>query len=156
MKAVSGVGREAKKRAGKRTVARRLALQLLYEHDIRGEIDERRISVFLRHFAPEGYVNRYVQRLISGVFVHRKELDAVISSLCRRWRYERISPVERSILRMGAYEMLHGDDVPPKTAIDEAVELAKRFATKEAASFVNGILHSLAVKEGLLDQSPQQ
>jgi N utilization substance protein B len=132
----------------RRTVARRLALQLLYEFDIRGELDDKRVGLFLRRFAPVGYINRYVRALLKGVLLHRKELDSLISNLCKKWDYERVSAVERSILRIAAYEMVYGG-VPAKSAIEEAVELAKRFASSDAASFINGILHSLATQKGL-------
>ena len=129
---------------------------MLYEYDLRGALDERRVRLFLKRFAPVDDVNSYARHLLNGVLVHRKELDGLVGGLCRNWGYERVSPVERSILRLAVYEMLYGADVPPKVAIDEAVELAKRFATKDAASFINGILHTLASGRGLLDQSPQQ
>jgi len=147
---------ERRRRAGKRTVARRLALQLLYEYDLRGALDERRVRLFLKRFAPVDDVNSYARCILNGVLVHRKELDSLIGGLCRNWGYERVSPVERSVLRIAVYEMLYGVDVPTKVAINEAVELAKRFATKDAASFINGILHTLASSKGLLGQSPQQ
>ncbi|MCX7702938.1 MAG: transcription antitermination factor NusB [Planctomycetota bacterium] len=132
------------KRIRRRTAARRLALQLLYEEIIRKKLDEERISSFLRRFAPLPPVRNYAKTLIQGVLAYKKELDSLLSCFSFHWDYRRVSPVERSILRLAAYEILY-EDVPIKSAIEEAVELAKLYATKEASSFVNGILHSFSI-----------
>ena len=84
--------------------------------------------------------NRYARRLTSGVLSRRIELDDIISSYSVDWNVERLGGAERSILRMGFYEMLYDEKLPPAIAINEAVDLIKKYGTSEAAKFVNGIL----------------
>lgn len=80
--------------------------------------------------------------LIRGVCAHRTEIDDVLARLSRKWRVERLARVDRTILRLGIYELAHREDVPARVAISEAVELAKRFGAEETPAFVNGLLDS--------------
>ncbi|MCL2165985.1 MAG: transcription antitermination factor NusB [Clostridiales bacterium] len=84
--------------------------------------------------------NRYARRLTSGVLSRKIELDEIIGSYSLDWNVERLGGAERSILRMGFYEMLFDEKLPPAIAINEAVDLIKKYGTSEAAKFVNGIL----------------
>ena len=86
-------------------------------------------------------VRRYAERLVLGVAKDRAALDAAIQDISNRWRLERMALVDRNLLRLGAFELISlKDDVPRKVAINEAVELAKRFGSAESRAFVNGIL----------------
>jgi len=80
--------------------------------------------------------------LISGVCVNRGQIDDVLTKLSRKWRVERLARVDRTILRMGIYELAHRKDTPARVALSEAIELAKRFGAEEAPAFVNGLLDS--------------
>jgi N utilization substance protein B len=80
--------------------------------------------------------------LISGVCSHRGEIDDVLAKLSRKWRVERLARVDRTILRMGVYELAHRKETPARVALSEAIELAKRFGAEEAPAFVNGLLDS--------------
>ena len=84
----------------------------------------------------------YSRDLVEGVVEHRSEIDELISKHARDWSLERIAPLERCILRVALYEIIYRDDVPLEVAIDEAVELSKRYCGIEAPGFVNGILGS--------------
>ena len=80
--------------------------------------------------------------LISGVCAYRGEIDDVLAKLSRKWRVERLARVDRTILRMGVYELGHRKETPARVALSEAIELAKRFGAEEAPAFVNGLLDS--------------
>jgi transcription antitermination protein NusB len=80
--------------------------------------------------------------LIRGVCVHRTEIDEMLAKLSRKWRVERLARVDRTILRMGIYELGHRKETPARVALSEAIELAKRFGAEEAPAFVNGLLDS--------------
>src|SRR5262249_32388943 len=79
--------------------------------------------------------------LVAGVHSHRPTIDALISEAAENWRLDRMAAIDRNILRLGAYEMLYCPEVPTKVAINEALELAKRYSTAQASRVVNGILH---------------
>ncbi len=84
----------------------------------------------------------FARQLVAGVRRHRQELDALIENTAVNWSLHRMAATDRNALRLGAYEVLHSD-TPPRVAIDEAVELAKRFGSAQSAQFVNGILDKL-------------
>lgn len=89
---------------------------------------------------PESAIHHFADRLINGVVKHRERLDALISQHARNWDIRRIAVVDRNILRLAIYEMLHRDDIPPVVSINEAVDISKRFSTEKSSRFVNGIL----------------
>ena len=115
--------------AGRRA-ARRTALFLLYQWDVTGQP---LASLY------EGEVDAYAQELAEAIAPKAKELDETITAAATDWPADRLGAVERNILRIAVHE-LESDDVPPEVAIDEAVTLAKRYATEEAGRLVNGIL----------------
>jgi len=82
----------------------------------------------------------YIETVFDGVMERREEIDRMIGERTVGWRFERLALIDRNILRLGVYELLYLDEVPPEVAIDEAVELAKTYGTEQARSFVNGIL----------------
>jgi N utilization substance protein B len=133
----------------KRTLAREIALQALYQHDLRRKRHPN-VTAAVTDFEPfiaeatgDPAVRDYVRRLIDGVLSTSGELDRYIAQAAENWKLNRIAPVDRSILRLALFEMLEAGDVPPKVAIDEAVELAKKFSTEQSGAFVNGILDRL-------------
>ena len=82
----------------------------------------------------------FTEGLIAGVKEHQAQIDAMISEVAENWRLDRMAAIDRNILRLGAYEMLFCPEVPAKVAINEALELAKRYSTAQSSRFVNGIL----------------
>lgn len=100
-------------------------------------------------------VSDFARTLAAGVVEHRETIDDLLEQYAVDWHPQRMATVDRNILRIGIYEMLYAEDVPLSVAINEAVELAKRFSTPEAARFVNGILGELARQRGLSTRSPQ-
>jgi N utilization substance protein B len=124
----------------KRSKAREVALQVLYQDDLNpgGEPADR--SGFLRsRLREDDDLIEFAQSLIDGVRRNRQELDALLVKTAEHWSLERMAATDRNLLRLGAYEILYTQS-PGKVAINEAVELAKRFGTAQSAQFVNGIL----------------
>jgi N utilization substance protein B len=117
------------------------ALALTFEHLVtpRGvvEDDDARESGDAIPARPD---RKLVEEIVRGVGARRAELDEVLARLSRNWRVERMAVVERNIIRLALWELLHAPSVPINVVINEAVELAKRFGTSEGAAFVNGLL----------------
>ena len=120
-----------------RRTARKQAFLTLYQSDV----NESPLGPTLERWRRQrGNLEEYAVRLAQGVEEEREELDAVLSEVSVGWPVHRMSAVDRSILRLALYEMLHVDDVPPDVAVNEAVELAKGFSGDEAPAFVGGVL----------------
>ncbi|HPD15037.1 MAG TPA: transcription antitermination factor NusB [Planctomycetota bacterium] len=138
----------------KRTLAREAAIQVLYQLDLRGEEILGELDTVLHHLLaeadPDPAVRQFARDLVTGCWAHRAELDQRIRAIAENWDLARMATVDRNILRLAAYELLFGSDVPPKVAINEAIDLAKRFSTADSGAFVNGILdriHSERARE---------
>ena len=125
---------------GARRKARELALQMLFEYDVTGTApaDMFARSEDLKN-APEG-IRDFTKRLVAGTLEHRDALDAMISRQADHWRLMRMPIVDRNILRMALFELLHEPETPRPVVIDEALEIAKRFSTPRSSQFINGIL----------------
>ena len=82
----------------------------------------------------------YIEAVFNGIRDHQLEIDRMLGEKTIGWKFERLALLDRNILRLGVYELLYFDDVPPEVALDEAVELAKKFGTEQARKFINGIL----------------
>ncbi len=146
-----------------RSAARRLALDVLYEAEIRGSLpneafelrtssgwvvpapgDEDNDSPTLHDAPPSEEVLAYARVLIDGVQAHHAEIDELIVRYADRWAIERMPMVDRNVIRIALFELLWGEDVPIPVAINEAVELAKAFSTDDSGRFVNGLLGKIA------------
>jgi len=125
----------------KRTRSRELALQMLYQVDMRGEDAIEQMDHFLATEEPGAEeVQAFARRLVRGTHERRAEIDALLSGAAENWKLHRMAIVDRNILRMAVYEMLAIDEIPAKVTINEAIELGKRYSTKQSGSFINGIL----------------
>ncbi|HZJ03116.1 MAG TPA: transcription antitermination factor NusB [Thermoleophilia bacterium] len=129
--------------AGRRR-ARRDAVVVLYQQDLLGLSADAALE---RALAGGSQISAYTRRLVHGVEEHRQELDGWVDANLRGWSVERLGAVERNILRVGAFELRHVEEVGDAVAINEAVELAKRFGSFEAAGLVNGVLGAMAKGE---------
>jgi N utilization substance protein B len=133
--------------------ARITALQALFEIDCTAHhplvVVERRLD---EAALPEPGVE-FVQELVEGVQANREALDKLIAHYAPEWPVDQIAIVDRNILRMAIYEIMHCDDTPTKVAINEAVELAKEFGSDSSGRFVNGVLGSLVAQEPVPDRS---
>ncbi|MEO6501184.1 MAG: transcription antitermination factor NusB [Jatrophihabitantaceae bacterium] len=121
-----------------RSKARKRAVDLIYEADLRGADPVTMLAERIALADPP--VNDYTIELIEGVTEHRAAIDRLLSDYSEGWTLERMPGVDRAVLRVGLYELLWAADVPDAVAIDEAVELAKLLSTDESPKFVNGIL----------------
>jgi transcription antitermination protein NusB len=121
----------------RRSDQRRDAVFALYQRDVTGRPLTELMSPTARPFTRE---------LVEGVDEHRAELDAVIARHAKGWPVDRIAPLDRNVIRVALFEIVHRDDVPTEVAIDEAVELAKEYCGTDAPGFVNGVLGA-AVRE---------
>jgi N utilization substance protein B len=121
-----------------RSKARKRAVDVLYEADVRGADPTELLAERLAQADPP--VPAYAVELVEGVAEHRDRIDELLASYAEGWTLERMPGVDRAILRIGVYELLFRDDVPDAVAIDEAVELAKSLSTDESPRFVNGVL----------------
>lgn len=137
-----------------RHLSRSIALQSLYEWDVRAQPKAgvlKEITVHnVNEFAPGMDDSAFVIDLVLGVKKHGEEIDGLISKSAPDWPLEQITPIDRNVLRMGIYELkfAQADDVPPKVAINEAIELAKTFGGASSGKFVNGILGTIYKEMG--------
>lgn len=134
----------------RRSRARELALQLLFQFDLRGPDYAAELGTTLQELcmqAAEGdaEVATFALRLVEGVLAHRAQLDARLKQVARNWDLQRMANVDRNVLRLAMHELSHCPDVPPKVAINEAIELAKKFSTANSGGFVNGILDRVRI-----------
>ena len=128
-----------------RTKARKRAVDVLYEADVRG--DDRLALLRDRIETANPPVPEHAVRLVEGVAEHAARIDELIDAHASNWSIDRLPDVDRAILRMAVYELLWVDDVPDAVVIDEAVELAKALSTDESPAYVNGVLGGIVRAE---------
>jgi transcription antitermination protein NusB len=132
---------------GARTKARKRALDILFESELRGlPLDATLTS---RRDDPERPLNDYTVRLVEGVAAFQGEIDHTIEQFATGWSLSRMPTVDRNLLRIGVYELRYVDDVPPAVVMSEAASLARELSTEESPAFVNGVLASVAAKVAL-------
>lgn len=130
----------------KRTRSRELALQFLYQLDLMGDDGLEGLTDFLSESRDEkthAETATYARKLVEGVVDARPELDDAIQSVAQNWQIERMAVIDRNVLRMAAFELIHCEEIPPKVAINEGIELGKRFSTQNSGAFINGILDKI-------------
>lgn len=127
----------------RRTRGREIALQVLYLQEQNPGVEAAEIHRFLTQRLRDPKLVAFAQALVEGVREHQPRLDELIAGVAENWRLDRMAAIDRNILRLGAFEMIHHLDVPTKVVINEALELAKRYSTAQSSRFVNGILDRL-------------
>jgi N utilization substance protein B len=123
----------------RRSRAREIAFQVLYQDDLNSRGNPAEGDRFIERRLRGDDLIAFAKELVAGVRRHREATDALLEQFAANWSVRRMAATDRNVLRLGAYELLH-TDTPPKVAIDEAVELAKRFGSAQSSQFVNGIL----------------
>ena len=126
-----------------RSKARKRSLDILYQSDVRGDDLAVTLAAEAKRSAAEPGREAswlYAREIVDGVIDNQDAIDEQIVTHARDWKLERMPAVDRAILRIGVWELLHNDEVPTAVAIDEAVELAKEFSTDDSGSFVHGVL----------------
>lgn len=124
-----------------RSKARKRALDVLFEAEMRGEPVPELLAE--RTLAADPPVSDYAAELVRGVHAHLGQIDELLAAYAKGWTVDRMPAVDRNILRIGVYELLWADDVPDPVAVSEAVVLAGELSTDDSASFVNGLLGRL-------------
>ena len=130
----------------KRTRAREIAVQALYQHDALqriGEPSADEIGRFIARETSDPEIREFAQELVRGACASLADIDALLAGVVEHWKVERIAAMDRAILRLAAFELIARPDVPPKVSINEAIDLAKKFSTAQSGAFVNGVLDRL-------------
>lgn len=137
---------------GNRRKARESALQVLYQDEFHTEPGR---LVAERHFwddtetaAQKREIRSFASFLIEGVRSHRVEIDDLIRAVAKNWKIERMSRVDRNILRLATFELLFARDIPPKVSLNEAIEIAKLYGAEDSGAFINGILDKISRQLG--------
>ena len=132
----------------RRTLSREHALKMLYQFDITKRPMEAVVqSYWQAEETKDQEIIAYANLLAQGINIHVKEIDQKISDYATNWQIKRMAIIDRNVMRIGLYELQHTTDIPPKVAINEAVELAKKYGDLESSKFVNGILDKIHKKE---------
>jgi len=140
----------------KRRLAREITVQSLYQMEMNEVNAEQAVAMLIEEAQHDNESNvklenaaeltRFVKELVSGILERKSDIDALLGDFLKGWQVDRLSRVDKQILRLAAFEMVFRDDVPPKVAVNEAIELAKHFGTDESGKFVNGVLGKM-IKE---------
>jgi N utilization substance protein B len=133
---------------GARSSGREAALQILFGIEAGGTPVDQALRDFWREFPGDAEGKSYAEELVRGVAAERGDVDGRISRASDNWRIERMTRVDRNVLRIGTWELVHLPETPRAVILDEAVELAKRFGTEESGAFVNGVLGRVADDAG--------
>ena len=129
----------------KRRKAREYALQMLFQLDFTDRVyDRKAIEEFWSDKPVQREVQEFAVSLVRGTLEHLDSIDAMIEKVTENWLLQRMAAVDRNILRFAAYEIIYREDIPPVVTINEALEIAKKYSTTEAASFLNGVLDRIA------------
>lgn len=139
-----------KKAPSPRRDGREAAVQYLYGNDIQGDVDfsDETLEAFWELRLAKSFAQDFATVIIGGVRDHFSEIDESIRETLENFAFQRLTPVDRNILRVGTFEVLFNDDVPWQVAINEAVEIAKRFGSEESPGFINGILDTIRKSRG--------
>jgi transcription antitermination protein NusB len=127
----------------KRRKSRELALQGLYHWDVTGQDGTKTLLRLQEHFSASAEKDEFAEKILFGVLEHREEIDRLIEQVSENWRLDRMPVIDRNLLRLATFELLYCDEIPPKVAINEAIDLGKRFGSENSGSFINGILDRL-------------
>jgi transcription antitermination protein NusB len=143
----------------RRSRGREVALQVRYQVEQNPGAPPEELRQFIqRRLLGDRKLCEFTEGLIAGVKEHQAQIDAMISQVAENWRLDRMAAIDRNILRLGAYEMLFCREIPARVAINEALELAKRYSTAQSSRFVNGILDRMfqwQVQEHKHDSGPE-
>jgi transcription antitermination factor NusB len=128
---------------GNRTRGRQVALQMMYQLDVRGPEAIEHLDELIADVTDDPDVREFAAELVRGCSQYLSGIDEIIRRHAEHWEVGRMALVDRNVIRIGAYELMFCEDIPPAVAIDEAVELGKTFGSEESGSFINGILDKL-------------
>jgi N utilization substance protein B len=146
----------------KRRVAREIALQSLYQMEMNEVSIQEAVASAVHEaendneaeldVAGEKLSSEYIFELVEGTYTHKQNIDEMLEEYLKGWQMDRLSRIDREVLRLAVYEMVYRDDVPPKVVVNEAIELSKHFGTDESGKFVNGVLGKMIKELDVLKQ----
>ncbi len=129
---------------GQRRQSRELALQALFYIDISKDDSEKAYRFFCKHFEPEENIREFFEKIVEGTIANRADIDKLIESYSSNWKLSRMSGVDRNVIRISVFEILYCPDIPSTVAINEAIDIGKRYGTKDSGAFINGILDAIS------------
>ncbi len=127
-----------------RRASREMAMKLLYQLEIQRDDREAQMKLFFEENTLAGNDKTYVNDVVEGVFTNLKYIGDIIEKFSKGWKISRISKIDLSIMRLSIYEICFRDDIPYSVSVNEAVELAKKYSSEDAGSFINGILSKIS------------
>ena len=127
----------------RRSRAREITIQALFQLDAQGSVAFDIMEIFLKENSEDDMIRSYARKWINGAWEKLDECDELIKGAALRWKLSRISPVEKSILRLCVYQLAFCEEIPPKVAINEGIELAKRYCSEQSPGFINGVLDAV-------------
>jgi N utilization substance protein B len=127
----------------RRSRAREVALQLLFQHDFNPDLPRNAIERFVAERLKDETLAPFALGLYDGVLAHAEDIDQRLGAAAENWRLPRMPPVDRNVLRLGSFELLYAPETPARVALDEAIELARRYGSADSPAFVNGVLDKL-------------
>jgi len=130
----------------RRTRARELTMQALYQLDVQGPDVFENLQQFFIEANPDDFVRKLASDWSKGTWDNLGQCDELITGSTIKWQFTRLSPVDKSILRLAVYQLKFCPDIPPKVVINEAIELAKKYSTDKSPAFVNGVLDAVLKK----------
>ena len=130
----------------RRTRARELVMQGLYQLDVQGPDLLERLGEFFIENEPDDFIRKLASDWTKGTWENLQRCDELIAACAIKWRLSRLSPVDKSILRLAVYQMKFCPDIPPKVVINEAIELGKKFSSEKSSGFINGVLDAVLKK----------
>ena len=133
----------------RRTRARELTMQALYQLDIQGTEAFDYLGRFFSESEKDLSISQLAWQWTKGTWDNIKQCDELITAATIKWQFARLSPVDKSILRLSVFQLIFLEDIPPKVVINEAIELAKKFSTDKSPGFVNGVLDAIIKKQGM-------
>jgi len=131
-------------------------MQALFYMDMRDNLSSPMLQSFCDNFRPPQKVHPFFLTLVNGVVDARSDIDTLIERFSKNWKIQRMSCVDRNVMRIAVYELLYCEDIPPKVSINEAVDVGKKYGTEESGAFINGIMDSIRdalVNEGRLKKN---
>jgi N utilization substance protein B len=121
---------------------------MLYQMEVNPVGPQEAVELFWRNLSASAATKEFVNRIVEGVYVRREEIDKLLAKHSEHWRLDRMDRVDKSILRMGVFEIMFCADIPARVAMNEAVDLGKKFGAEESGAFINGILDKISKVEG--------
>jgi len=130
---------------GVRRRARELAMQALFYMDASQDASPQMLERFCENFAPPQKARPFFLKLVNGVLKARPQIDTLIERFSKNWSVQRMSRVDRNVMRIAVFEIIFCPDIPPKVSINEAIDIGKKFGTEDSGAFINGIVDSIRI-----------